>query len=165
MLHPIPVFLIIILTYHPGGRQFFTDPRIGDFSITFTERDGEGEGLTHPVLQLKYIDNWREIFVTGLAEYTWGAKDCDNRGGGNCDNGPFICEYKDYDYSQGRTRRWECGVPVIGKGSGEFNSQAPQNERGYAPGWCGVHVVQYQKPDPSKDQYALEFVIKDANEG
>lgn len=23
-----------------GGRQYFTDPRIGDFSITFTKKDG-----------------------------------------------------------------------------------------------------------------------------
>lgn len=38
-----------------GGRQHFSDSRIGDFSITFTERDGEGqgEGLTTPILQLK----------------------------------------------------------------------------------------------------------------
>ena len=38
-----------------GGRQYFTDPRIGDFPVTFTQKDGEkqGQGLTTPILQLK----------------------------------------------------------------------------------------------------------------
>tara|TARA_R110002003_G_scaffold534_20_gene20340 strand:+ start:5851 stop:6291 length:441 start_codon:yes stop_codon:yes gene_type:complete len=39
------------------------------------------------------------------------------------------------------------------------------DDKGYRPGWCGVHVIQYQKPDPSKDQYSLEVTaLNDANE-
>lgn len=37
-----------------GGESKFEDPRIGPFSITFSERDGEfqGEGLTSPIIKL-----------------------------------------------------------------------------------------------------------------
>lgn len=33
----------------------------------------------------------------------------------------------------------------------------------YKPGWCGLHIIQHQKPDPSKDAYTLEVQIKDAD--
>lgn len=33
----------------------------------------------------------------------------------------------------------------------------------YKPGWCGLHITQHQKPDPSKDAYTLEVLIKDAD--
>lgn len=38
-----------------GGENKFSDEKIGDFSITFKERDGknQGEGLTTPILKLK----------------------------------------------------------------------------------------------------------------
>jgi hypothetical protein len=83
-----------------GGRQYFTDPRIGDFSVTFAEKDGrgQGEGLTTPVLQVKYIDDWREIPVDGLAVQYKKHKDCDDGGFGNspfrdCGDGPYVCHY------------------------------------------------------------------------
>lgn len=70
----------------------------------------------------------------------------------------------EYDYVKDRTKKWECGVPKIGKGGGGLDSNGPVNDRGYAPGWCGVHVIQHQKPDPSKDSYSLEAYINDNNE-
>ena len=39
---------------------------------------------------------------------------------------------------------------------------AQRKDRQFAPGWCGMHVTQYQKPDPSKDQYKFDVVVKDA---
>lgn len=48
-------------------------------------------------------------------------------------------------------------------GHGSENKHIPNNDRGYAPGWCGVHVIQYQKPDPSTDSYSLEVSVRDAN--
>jgi hypothetical protein len=67
--------------------------------------------------------------------------------------------------SDARTKKWECAIPKVGKGGGQFDSNAPVNSRGYSPGWCGVHVIQYQKPDPSKDSYSLEVTtLNDANE-
>lgn len=65
---------------------------------------------------------------------------------------------------RGRTKKWQCGVPKIGKAGGGLDSNGPTNEKGYAPGWCGVHVTQYQKPNPSKDSYSLEANLFDANE-
>lgn len=77
-----------------GGRQYFTDPRIGDFSITFTKRDGtEGEGLTDPVLQVKDIGNWQEIPVSEAAQDKASADNCEDHNGVYCDDGPFICHY------------------------------------------------------------------------
>lgn len=32
----------------------------------------------------------------------------------------------------------------------------------YAPGWCGMHVIQYQKPNPVTDNYRLDIRIFDA---
>jgi hypothetical protein len=84
-----------------GGRQFFTDPRIGEFSITFTERDGkgQGEGLTTPILQMKYVGDWMPIPVNDLASDYSSYYDCENSDGigGNplagCGNGPFVCHW------------------------------------------------------------------------
>jgi hypothetical protein len=83
-----------------GGRQYFNDPRIGDFSITFAEKDGagQGQGLTTPILQVKYVDNWREIPVNGLAQEWNKHKDCDEGGLGaspfrDCGDGPYVCHH------------------------------------------------------------------------
>ncbi|KAF2679415.1 hypothetical protein K458DRAFT_314286, partial [Lentithecium fluviatile CBS 122367] len=148
-----------------GGRQYFSDPRVGDFSITFTGKDTAGEGLTKPILQLKYIEDWKEIPVEDLVYDRVDAKDCEDHLGSNCPDGPWVSHFLQYDHSKGCKRQWQCGVPKIGKGDASLDSQRPVNEKGYAPGWCGVHVKQYQKPKPSKDQYAFEVTINDANEG
>jgi len=84
-----------------GGRQFFTDPRIGEFSITFSEKDGEmqGEGLTTPILQVKYVADWLAIPVNDFAEQYNKYVDCDRDGGlggspfRKCDEGPFLCHH------------------------------------------------------------------------
>lgn len=33
----------------------------------------------------------------------------------------------------------------------------------YKPGWCGLHITHYQKPDPSKDPYSINVVLEDAD--
>jgi hypothetical protein len=77
-----------------GGRQFFSDPRIGEFSITFTQKDGESaEGLTNPVLQLKNVGNWKEIDVYGLAHEYYEHQFCEGRDGRDCGDGPWICHH------------------------------------------------------------------------
>ncbi|PVI00356.1 hypothetical protein DM02DRAFT_708646 [Periconia macrospinosa] len=141
-----------------GGESKFNDDRIGEFSIKFAKKDGreEGEGLTTPVLKLKYVGNWKEIPVTELAE--------ENENREESSKGPFICRYANYGgtgltdhITENRRKKWDCGVPKIGKGGGGLDSNGPTNSRGYRPGTCSIHVVQFQKPDPSKDDYSLEI--------
>lgn len=33
----------------------------------------------------------------------------------------------------------------------------------YKPGWCGLHITHYQKPDPSKDPYSVNVLLKDTD--
>ncbi|KAH7085552.1 hypothetical protein BKA63DRAFT_548669 [Paraphoma chrysanthemicola] len=149
-----------------GGRQFFNDPRIGDFSITFTNKDKEGEGLTGPLLQLADIGNWMDIPVSALAGERHEFRQCKAHNGVDCEKSSYICTY---DYSsnngpfEGRTRKWFCGVPKRGQNFQGLDSNVP-TPKGYAPGACGIHITQYQKPDPSKDQYSLAARIMDANQ-
>lgn len=43
------------------------------------------------------------------------------------------------------------------------NASAPPPSQPYTPGWCGVHVTQYQKSNPSdpNSHYKLDITIKD----
>ncbi|KAI9798558.1 MAG: hypothetical protein M1833_004695 [Piccolia ochrophora] len=85
------------------------------------------------------------------------------------DNIPKVCVEVDYDAvgKDGKTKDWYCGVPKAGKsgefGDNTFDSNIPQNDKGYATTACAVHITHYQKPDPSKDPYSLAVSIKDAN--
>ncbi|PVH96805.1 hypothetical protein DM02DRAFT_674542 [Periconia macrospinosa] len=102
-----------------GGRQFFNDPRIGEFSITFTRKDSkeEGEGLVAPVLQLKNVGNWMEYPVTDFASEWWHKFD-------EAGAGPFHCYWGPYDGSdwftdtiaENRHKKWNCGVPDLSGG-------------------------------------------------
>jgi hypothetical protein len=105
-----------------------------------------------------------DIPVTTLASQKEDDELCEAKKGTNCPDGPYICENAAYDYLKGRTRRWRCGVPKRGMNFPGLDSEKPVNERGYAPGWCGVHVTQYQKPNPAKDPYQLEAKVIDANQ-
>ncbi|KAI9800505.1 MAG: hypothetical protein M1825_004053 [Sarcosagium campestre] len=40
----------------------------------------------------------------------------------------------------------------------------PAAGKGYVEGQCGMHVVQYQKPDPSKDKYKYDISLFEAGE-
>ncbi|KAI9797895.1 MAG: hypothetical protein M1833_005095 [Piccolia ochrophora] len=145
-----------------GGRQHFHDDRIGEFSITFSQAGGqkgnEEDGLHTPILQVAYIDNWAEMDVEKFV--TESDKD---------DSGKVCTEisYETAAYQDGKNKEWFCGVPKAGKGGkvGDttFDSNIPHGAGGYAPGPCGMHILQYQKPDPSKDPYSLEVSLKDAN--
>jgi len=148
-----------------GGRQYFTDPRIGDFSITFTSKDEQGEGLTGPVLQLSDIGDWMAIPVADLANERERYWFCKKHNGVGCDKGPYFCslDYSNNDPFKGRTRKWTCGVPKRGQNFKGLDSNMPA-PNGYAPGSCGIHITQYQKPDPSKDPYSLAAKIYDANQ-
>lgn len=137
-----------------GGRQYFTDPRIGDFSITFSAAGGKNgdteDGLHNPLLQLADVDNWEVIDVQKLAN------DARSKSAGN------LCGWVGTGAGTQRLG-WVCGVPVVGKKGFGIDSDTTVHTTGYAPGWCTMHVVQYQKPDPSKDHYKFDVLIFDAN--
>lgn len=40
----------------------------------------------------------------------------------------------------------------------------PVEDEGYSPGQCKLHIVQHQKPDPSKDQYKFDVTVKDSSD-
>ena len=82
------------------------------------EKDGEGQGLTTPILQLEYVNNWMEFPVKDLAEKYTESQDCDAHNGVKCDDGPFICNAQ-WDQASHTTKKWECGMPVIGKGKSD----------------------------------------------
>jgi hypothetical protein len=124
----------------------------------------DGEGLTTPYLQVKDIGNWKEIPVSDLATQKYTEEHCENNWDWDCGDGPYICTYAQYAPEKGRKRQWICGIPKRGMNFPGLDSDKPVNDRGFAPGWCGVHVTQYQKPDPSKDQYSLEAKVIDANQ-
>ena len=151
-----------------GGRQYITDYRIGKFSVAFTKKDGsEGEGLTDPVLALASVDNWRKFLVSELAYAHLEATRCLDNNGADCGFGPWLCTYGDtgsqYIFDS-RYKPWKCGMPRIGRGGNDIDSTGPVNAAGYRPGRCGVHVTQYQKPNPVVDSYSLNITIYDANE-
>ncbi|KAF1919605.1 hypothetical protein BDU57DRAFT_512786 [Ampelomyces quisqualis] len=104
-----------------GGRQFFTDPRIGDFSIIFAERDGfeQGQGLTTPIFQVKNFGDWLEIPVEGVARERRKKQKCDAHGGDksgkDCGKGPMPCERdtagNTKSFAKERRKKWRCLVP------------------------------------------------------
>lgn len=153
-----------------GGEQHFSDPGIGEFSITFTQKDDDcGDGLCSPVLKLKDVGNWTPIDVHALSEAA--AHNAHFVGTGdpspfaNPDSRNICASTTDYN-NDGRSN--VCGIPAIGKayGPGGLDSQGPVNDRGYAPGWCGLHVTQHQKVNPSdpNSHYKFDITIKDSNE-
>ena len=151
-LSRIPKYLILRILL---GRQFFTWPEVGDFSITYTEKQGKDgntlAGMYNPILQLANLNNWEEIDVQKLID------DAGDEPHGN------LCE-RTWD-SNGDEVVYECGIPKIGEAAfGISNYNPPTTQGGFAPGWCTMHVVQYQKNEyGTGDQYAFDVVIFDNN--
>lgn len=138
-----------------NGRQFFTDDRIGDFSITFTSPGGPDQGLTVPILQLKDINNFEVIDVE--AE---GGSAADLNGI-NPKGEKTLCRMTD---NANQKLAWKCGVPKSGKIFGNFDSSIAINpDIGYAQGSCGVHLTHYQIPEGPDNFYSIDAIIKDAN--
>ena len=136
------------------GRQFFTDDRIGDFSIKFIDGDN---GLGSPILQLKDINDFKELDVDSISV---------EEGDGDSD---ALCRYdvslSDQQWEPSDAYRWFCAVPKTGKAIGDLDSNAEIDpDIGYATGQCGVHVIHYQIPEGPNNFYSIEATIKDANE-
>lgn len=131
-----------------GGRQYFHDENIGDFSITFSEAGGvngnKKDGLHTPILQVANINNWEPINVAEQAAAD-GNKLCQINGGGD-----------------GKLLSWSCGIPKIGKSFFDVTNTPPITAKTYAKGWCGLHFVQHQIPKTG-GKYGMSVLIRDAN--
>ncbi|KAI4139973.1 MAG: hypothetical protein L6R39_006023 [Caloplaca ligustica] len=159
----------------------FTDEAIGPFSIVFTKKDHDcDDGLCAPSLALADVGDYYALDVQALSN------DAQKRANkatlckvGCSPSDPFtnpdsknICESTN-GWGDSTKRGYKCGMPKIGQnyGPGKLDSQGPTNDRGYAPGSCGVHVTQYQKKDPAADpktnedgDYHLDVRIFDNNQ-
>jgi hypothetical protein len=94
-------------------------------SIGFRKRDGsEGEGLTDPTIIL-WDRTWpagdekpRQYDVSKLALEYRDANLCEaGIAPLNCDDGPFLCYYTDYNIWSNRKKQWVCGMPIKGEKS------------------------------------------------
>ncbi|KAH7406378.1 hypothetical protein DE146DRAFT_647349 [Phaeosphaeria sp. MPI-PUGE-AT-0046c] len=108
-----------------GGENKFDDPRIGSFSIGFKKRDGsEGEGLTNPVIihwdssPFWYLGSGPPVKIYDVSTLALQYRNANMCEAGiapiNCDNGPFVCRYVDWDVWSNRKKKWACGIPVKG---------------------------------------------------
>ena len=137
-----------------GGRQYFHDDRVGDFSITWSQAGGVNgnteDGLHHPILQLANIGDWDPLDVEE------NAKRSESEGAGN------LCGW--WNTAAGTERiGFGCGVPVVGKaGFGLSNYEPVQEQGSFQPGWCTMHVVQWQRNENGVGaEYAFDVQIFD----
>jgi len=141
-----------------GGNQFFTDDRIGDFSVQFTKDDN---GLVGPVIALKDVGPWAPLVV----EDTMIVGDVKVTDGKLCRKG--LEGGADDSSLHGKKLAWACGVPKAGASADGRQSDLGNENSPLKGGWCGVHVTQHQVPKGPKDAnhpYQLEVQIKD-NDG
>ena len=151
-------------------QQHWHDPRIGDFSIEYSKAGGINDGhdgLLGPLLRFKNINKWEVFDVDDVAisidynDYT--AKDGKS----------YVCWLNYHVNVSGQDSKkldWGCGIPKLGRGLHidgiDMDNTIPDKPgRDYAVGKCSIHLVQHQKPNPSKDEYKMEIWIKDANLG
>ncbi|KAL8902721.1 MAG: hypothetical protein Q9207_004433 [Kuettlingeria erythrocarpa] len=112
--------------------------------------DGTGEWNTDTqsiYLKVTLVDNHADSCFNG--EYTLVDSDC-RRALAALNDG---CDTNTVTEKHGGTYNYRCLKYTL-SGTG-----TPK----YAPGWCGLHIIQYQKPDPSTDAYKFDIVMKDAN--
>ncbi|KAF4969188.1 hypothetical protein FSARC_3564 [Fusarium sarcochroum] len=136
-----------------GGRQYFSHPDVGDYSITFTKAGGGEDGLHSPVLQLADYNDWEPFVLDDIIEA---------QGGLSSSEGNLCKKKKSMTGSS-----WTCGVPKKGGGAAFGISIIGQDsdQPGYEPGWCTAHVNQYQKNQlGTGNNYAFDVILKD-NDG
>jgi hypothetical protein len=144
---------------HVGGVQFYNDEQVGEFTVTWNGVERETLGM--PVVAFKAIGDLAPWDLPELTRFSDDQKKSSNPQQRVCNNLP---EGFSYSGTKGGELIYECGVPKLGKRIGDIYSNMPENENGYAPGWCGMHVTQHQKPDPSKDKYRFDVKLFDVNE-
>ena len=91
-----------------------------------------------------------DLTFDGSYESGWQYCDCQYGSGAKNHSTDFSQQSSSFFLTNSGTQTCNCGF-----------SCAP-NAAGYSIGWCGVHVVQHQKPDPSKDNYVFDVFLYDA---
>ena len=147
-----------------GGESHFSDPAIGDFSVEFT--DVVAETLGNPMLRIKGVNDNKAFNVAEEVDRQRGVRDDPwNNKKRLCHDDPWGVNL--LPRPGGKLLAWQCGIPKKGRrndGTGLKNVDEEDERRGYARGHCAFHVVQYQKPDPSKDAYRFDVTLFDNNQ-
>ena len=135
------------------GRQYFHMDQIGDFSVTYSKAGGvDGDttdGLHSPVLQFANINNWEPLDLDTLIAQQG------DQPGKLCDSGKLSADQELF---------WTCGVPNIGTALFGISNYVPVSQSTYTPGWCTMHVVQWQRNENGVGaDYAFDVLIYDAD--
>jgi len=139
-----------------AGRQYFSDPKLGDFSITYTKAGGvDGDttdGLHSPVLQFANIGNNEKIDIDAVLKQ----QEDDHHPGKLCDKSG------DFNHGTGGLLAWQCGIPMIGQALFGISNYVPVTATKFKPGWCTMHVVQWQRnEDGVGNDFAFDVLIFD----
>ena len=95
------------------------------------------------------LNNWEDIDVQKIIDISSG------------DNGN-LCEKSHTDGGRGIV--YTCGIPKINTAAFGLSIYQPVDESpGYTPGWCTMHVVQYQRNEfGTGADYAFDVALYDA---
>lgn len=115
--------------------------------------DGNTEdGLHHPIFQAADIDNWDTLDVQAEAD-----KELTRKAGN-------LCEW-DGGANSGTQLMWICGIPFTGSTDNGFGimSDTIVHTSTYAPGWCTMHITQFQRnEDGIGANFAFSVLMYDA---
>jgi hypothetical protein len=134
------------------GRQYFTHPKIGDFSIEYTQAGGvdgnKEDGLHHPVIQMANLNNWEPLNVDNIIDSSSG-------GHGN------LCKKSNDGIHP--SIHYQCGIPEIGRVAYGLSNLSPADPApGFTPGWCTMHIAQHQRNEYGiGPDYAFDVVLFD----
>jgi hypothetical protein len=126
---------------------------VSPVSIQYTKAggvDGNTEdGLHHPILRFKNLNNWEDFDVQRFIDEA-----------GDREHGK-LCEKKKTPL---RGIEYTCGIPKIGTAAFGLSIFKPVDPApGFTPGWCTMHVVQYQRNEYGIGaDYAFDVIVYDA---
>jgi hypothetical protein len=129
----------------PDSRSIFANPTRKTYGP-----DGTGDALDkrqNIVLTVYTVD--REVSGCPGSNYVLNADDC-KTAFSSLNNG---CDTDTRTEKKGGSYNYRCL---------KYNLSGTGTPK-YKPGWCGLHISHHQKPDPSKDPYSVEVLLKDAD--
>ncbi|KAK3170760.1 hypothetical protein OEA41_002842 [Lepraria neglecta] len=135
-----------------GTPVTYTDPIVGAYTLNFKSTSCPNSNKCDPVVD--FTSHWYANGTQTGMELDFAADDDD--GDFQASGKTFLC-----DSGENGGYYWLCAAPC---------GQIQPNAAGYAPGWCGVHVVQYQKnegPDATTggtSDYRFNITLFDANQ-